>query len=161
MHIVAYDASGAIFKTLQGPSLEWAATFIAEDYGEGFLFLKSDHEVDNAKERVNVNVDPPVLALFAPTKTPDEIKAEILAATQRRLDEFAQTRGYDGILSAATYATSAVLNRAAEGKYAVEIRDHTWSALYEMLAAVQAGLRLMPSGYTDIEDDLPALTWPA
>lgn len=101
-------------------------------------------------------------------KTAEEVQADtaklqmsIVAATQQRLDDFARTRNYDGILSACTYATSVVLKFKTEGQYGVTARDSTWAKLYEMLAEVEAGTRPVPSGYTDIEQDLPALTWPA
>lgn len=96
-----------------------------------------------------------------PPKAPEEIRAEIVAQTQARLDAFAQTRGYDGILSCATYATSTVPKFAAEGQYAVEARDATWSALYAMLDEVLAGTRPLPAGYADVEPELPPLAWPA
>lgn len=89
-----------------------------------------------------------------------ELESAIVKATQSRLDDFAHTRLYDGILSAATYATSTVTKFAAEGQYCVTARDSTWAALYAILAEVQAGTRPMPAGYTDIEPLLPALTWP-
>ena len=88
------------------------------------------------------------------------VKNQIIDATQKRLDDFAQTRNYDGILSACTYATSAVPKFATEGQYCVEVRDTTWAALYDILGEVQAGTRPKPSGYADIEADLPVLTWP-
>ena len=91
---------------------------------------------------------------------PEAVMARIIAATQRRLDDFARTRNYDGILSACTYATSTVQKFQAEGQYCVEARDATWAALYAVLGAVQAGTRPMPTGYADIEADLPALEWP-
>lgn len=101
------------------------------------------------------------------TKTADEIaqamaalQASIVAATQARLDEFAQSRGYAGILSACTYATSPTHRFAAEGQYCVNQRDATWAKLYQMLAEVQAGTRPAPSGYADIESELPPLVWP-
>lgn len=97
---------------------------------------------------------------FEILKTPDMLQQEILLATQERLDAFARTRNYDGILSAATYATSTIPQFAAEGQYAVEARDQTWAALYEMLAEVQAGARPIPGGYADIEAELPPLAWP-
>lgn len=89
------------------------------------------------------------------------LQASITAATQERLDTFARTRNYDGILSACTYASSTVPKFQAEGQYCVEARDATWAKLYEMMDEVQAGTRPMPSGYADIEAELPALTWPA
>ena len=89
------------------------------------------------------------------------LQDQIVTATQKRLDDFARTRNYDGILSACTYATSAVPKFAAEGQYAVQARDATWATLYTILAEVEAGTRPVPSGYADIEPDLPALAWPA
>jgi hypothetical protein len=96
----------------------------------------------------------------APPPTPQQIQSQIVAATQDRLDAFAQTRNYGGILSACTYATSTNPKFAAEGQYCVETRDATWAKLYEMLDEVLAGTRPMPSGYADIEPELPVLEWP-
>ncbi len=87
--------------------------------------------------------------------------ASVTAQTQERLDAFSRTRGYDGILSACTYASSAVQKFAIEGQYCVDARDATWDALYTLMAEVEAGQRPMPSGYADIEPLLPALEWPA
>lgn len=86
--------------------------------------------------------------------------AEVTARTQQRLDSFAQTRGYDGILSACTYVSSTAQKFQVEGQYCVESRDATWAKLYEIMAEVEAGTRPMPNSYADIEGDLPALVWP-
>ena len=101
------------------------------------------------------------------TKTAAEVAAEnqaiqnsIVDATQLRLDTFAQTRNYMGILSAATYATSNVAKFKTEGQYCVNQRDATWAKLYQILAEVQAGARPMPTGYADVEAELPVLVWP-
>ena len=91
---------------------------------------------------------------------PEEIQQSITTATQQRLDDFAQTRGYDGIMSACTYATSTNAKFSAEGRYCVEARDATWVALYQILDDVLAGIRPMPTSYADIEPELPALEWP-
>lgn len=90
-----------------------------------------------------------------------QLQASIVQQTQQRLDAFAQTRGYDGILSASTYATSAVPKFAAEGQYAVAARDATWAALYTLLADVQAGIAPMPTSFADVEPLLPVLAWPS
>lgn len=96
-------------------------------------------------------VDPP---------TPEQIMAECVDRTQKRLDDFARSRGYDNILSACTYATSTVPKFQKEGQYCVEARDATWAKLYEILAEVEAGTRPMPSGFADVEPLLPPLEWP-
>ena len=88
------------------------------------------------------------------------LQQSIVDATQQRLDDFARTRNYDGILSACTYATSAVPKFAAEGQYAVQARDATWAALYSFLADVQAGTQPVPSGFENVEPLLPPLAWP-
>lgn len=100
------------------------------------------------------------LVSFIRTKSLEEIQNEVVAGTQQRLDDFAQTRGYDNIMSVCTYATSTRPKRAGEGQRAVELRDATWDTLYQMLAEVQAGTRPIPSGFADLEPDLPNLEWP-
>ena len=109
--------------------------------------------------------------LTATARTPEEIaqraanaaasfQASSVQQTQTRLDTFARTRGYDGILSACTYASSSVPKFAAEGLYAVNARDMTWAALYTLMASVQAGTAPMPTGFADVEPLLPVLGWP-
>lgn len=95
----------------------------------------------------------------AAAPTPEALIAQIVSATQQRLDDFARTRGYDGILSLCTYATSAEPKFKAEGQYAVEARDATWAKCYEVLAAVEAGSRPMPT-LDELLAELPVLTWP-
>ena len=91
--------------------------------------------------------------------TPEEQLAAFAAAIQAHLDNFARTRNYDGILSAATYATSTVPKFRAEGQYAVEARDAAWAKGYEIMGAVMAGQRAMPT-LEEVIDELPALAWP-
>ena len=87
------------------------------------------------------------------------LQQSIVDATQKRLDDFARTRNYDGILSAATYATSTVPKFAAEGQYAVQARDATWAVLYALLEEVQSGKRPMPAGFDEVALLLPDLEW--
>lgn len=101
-------------------------------------------------------------------KSPEEIAAavqalqnDIVHQTQERLDAFARTRNYDGILSACTYAASTVPKFRDEGQYCVNARDATWASLYQFMAEVEAGQRPVPTGYADVEPSLPALEWPA
>lgn len=88
------------------------------------------------------------------------LQDELVIGTQKRLDAFAQTRGYDSMLSACTYAQSPTPRFAADGQYCVQMRDATWAKLYELLEAMQAGTRPMPHGYADVESELPPLSWP-
>ena len=87
------------------------------------------------------------------------VQEQIVSSTQQRLDNFAKTRNYDSILSACTYATSAVPKFRTEGQYCVEARDATWAKLYSILEEVNQGIRPMPTGFSDIELELPVLIW--
>ena len=94
-----------------------------------------------------------------PAPNTEQMIVQYTAGVQQHLDAFAQTRNYDGIMSACTYATSTVPKFATEGQYAVEARDATWAKCYEILAAVEAGSRPMPT-LDELPDELPALVWP-
>lgn len=88
-----------------------------------------------------------------------EILAKFTAFIQGRLDSFAQTRMYDGILSACSYVASGVPKFAAEAAYCVGARDATWAKGYEIMAAVTGGARPMPT-IEQVEAELPKLAWP-
>lgn len=102
------------------------------------------------------------------TKTQEELDKDFdvfhgvaVKKTRERLDEFAQTRDYDSILSACSYVNSTVPKFQAEGQYAIAARDQTWSTLYQILADIESGNRPRVSLFSDIEGELPTLTWPA
>lgn len=88
-----------------------------------------------------------------------KIKQEIVTKTQSKLDQWAMTKNYDGILSASTYATSTIPQFKSDGQDAVNFRDLTWSTLYSILSQVEAGTLAMPNSFSDIEPLLPTLTW--
>jgi hypothetical protein len=94
----------------------------------------------------------------APINPAVALQTAVVAMVQDRLDAFARERGYDGILSATTYATDTHPPFALEGARCVQLRGATWSACYAILGAVQAGQRPMPT-VAEVEAELPALTW--
>jgi hypothetical protein len=162
-HFVIYKLdTGEVSFWAKGPDETWAGEMRASRFGseaDQWGILAAPSSVEERDVRVNVHADPPTIEDYVAATTPEALQQEILAATQRRLDEFARTRNYDGILSAATYATSTVEQFAAEGQRAVELRDQTWATLYQMLAEVQAGTRPTPTCFDDIAGELPALKW--
>lgn len=91
---------------------------------------------------------------------PEQVVASLTTQIQKRLDDFAKTRNYDGILSACTYATDPNPTFAAEGQYCVNKRSETWAAGYTLMAEVLSGQRPVPASISDIESELPALAWP-
>jgi hypothetical protein len=102
----------------------------------------------------------PEVAAQAQQRSAEKLQKDITDAIQERLDAFARTRGYDHILSAATYATSAVPQFRAEGQYCINARDATWAKAGQMLAEIQGGTRPIPGSYADFEPELPVLAWP-
>lgn len=139
-----FDASRVLWDTrIDGPLPEITLGGMVRD-GTSLIF-------DQA--RMNQHI-------AAVSPQPEQIITEVTAATQKRLDDFARTRNYDGILSACTYATSGVPKFAAEGQAAVDARDNTWAALYAFMDSVIAGTQPMPSSFADVEPFLPSLNWP-
>jgi hypothetical protein len=94
-----------------------------------------------------------------PPPTVEEITAQYTEAVQNRLDAFAKTRGYDGIMSACTYVTSAVPQFRLEAAYCVTARDATWAQCYQVMGAVLAGEQDMPT-LEELFETLPKLEWP-
>jgi hypothetical protein len=95
-------------------------------------------------------------------ETPERLVARVTVAIQTRLDDFARTRNYDGILSAATYAASSIERFRSEGEYAINARDATWAKAYELLAELLAEYEstgILPD-IDDVLAQLPALQWP-
>ncbi|MDR2697482.1 MAG: hypothetical protein LBB40_03285 [Holophagales bacterium] len=94
-----------------------------------------------------------------PPPTLEQITAQYTDAVQNRLDAFARTRGYDGIMSACTYVTSAVPQFRLEAAYCVTARDATWAQCYQVMGAVLAGEQDMPT-LEELFETLPKLEWP-
>ena len=104
----------------------------------------------------------------------DSLRSTIVSSTQKRLDDFAKTRGYDDVNSIAKYkdikdseiSALPVRERALVQKFVSECRylsmaaARTWAVLYIILADVEAGKRRAPAGYSEVEAELPELVWP-
>lgn len=138
--------------------------------GEGYVIRDGDTKVPTVDTPDFPNTNPDYLtykqwladggAPLPPEQPPpEEVIAAVTQAVQQRLDEFARTRNYDGILSVCTYATSAVPKFASEGQYAVQARDATWATCYQLMADVQQGQRPMPT-IEQVLAELPELEWP-
>ena len=80
--------------------------------------------------------------------------------TQKRLDTFAQTKGYENINSATTYISSSVTKYKNEGTYASTVRDSTWTALYQIIDDANDGRRNQIKEFSEIVSELPTLVWP-
>ena len=127
--------------------------------GDGKIWAFEDDFDGDLPDTARALSEVDALARVTSPPTPEQIIAQYTGAVQQHLDTFARTRNYDGILSAATYATSQVPKFKAEGQYAVEARDATWAKCYEVLAEVEAGSRPMPT-LDELLTELPVLAWP-
>lgn len=110
----------------------------------------------------DVGIEPPSNALDAMPIVPptvDQMIDSFKTSIQESLDTFAQERGYDGILSACTYATSTISKFQQEGQRCVSLRDQTWATSYALLDEVMQGTRPMPASIDEVRNLLPALTW--
>lgn len=130
--------------------------------------LHPDHassyiEVDEATYRnwTRYKFENGSLTLLPPTAIdPMLIMRSLTDAVQAHLDATARERGYDGILSLASYAASTHPPFSAEGRAGLDWRDAVWGYCYQVLADVQAGNRAVPSA-DELIAELPAMVWPA
>ena len=76
--------------------------------------------------------------------TIDEIKSQLTAAVQEHLDAEAQTKGYDNIVSACSYA-GAPNPFQVESMAFITWRGEVWAACYAIMAEVEAGTRAIPA----------------
>jgi hypothetical protein len=97
----------------------------------------------------------PGTGAFAPPPPPTaaEILADHEAYVQGRLDAFARTRRYDGIVAACSYAASGVPEYRADALRCVEMRDRSWRAFLALCAEGR------PLSSDEVRDALPPLEW--
>ena len=99
--------------------------------------------------------EPVVPEPYVPTA--EEIKQSLINAVQSHLDASARARGYDGILSAVTYADDATVSTfQTEGIAFRTWRSLVWAYCYAQLDAVLAGTRTCPTA-EELIAELPAL----
>lgn len=87
-----------------------------------------------------------------------DIQTQLTENIQAYMDKVAQTRGYDSIASACSYANENEPNVTFryEGFACLRWRSAVWSYCYEQLALYEQGKRDIP---TDIISELPVLEW--
>lgn len=86
------------------------------------------------------------------------IQEALTKAVQEYMDTTVQTRGYDNINSACSYATSTDAVFLAEAQACVVWRDKVWRYCYNALAQVLAGQRDIPTA-DQLISELPELDW--
>jgi hypothetical protein len=109
---------------------------------------------DNVPTLAQVKAQIPVYQALVATVQFNAVKLQFTDAVQVHLDAGAKALGYDGILSACSYATSTNLPFSVEGKSCLDWRDAVWLYCYTELAKVEAGTRPLPT-VEEIISELP------
>lgn len=78
---------------------------------------------------------------------------------QATLDAFANTRDYDNLTNLCSYDNSLHPAFQTEAARGIVLRDQTWATLHVYLGELMAGTKPIPLSWTDVEPNLPALTW--
>lgn len=120
--------------------------------GTGHLFADDGAAITAAVCYSTTDTAPAQPAWYvAPVKSPlaDVDTAALMRAAegaiQERLDAQAQSMGYDGILSAVSYAPSTHPKFGAEGRALLAWRDACWTVAYTVMADVLAGKSAPPT----------------
>lgn len=109
--------------------------------------------IDHSEKTINV--------IFAVNShTWPHIKEIINSEVARKLDEFAKTRGYDNIISCASYANSTNLSYKQEAEYCIQLRDQVWAIINDWINKVDNYEIEMPKSMEQIYKKLPEFNWP-
>jgi hypothetical protein len=87
-----------------------------------------------------------------------KVSKEFTDVIQNYMDTVVRARGYDGILSLCTYATSTNERFAREGQAGVNFRDACWTLGHQLEDEVLAGERGIPTEQ-ELLDLLPVIEW--
>ena len=139
---IAIDDTTVTFRQLKGYT------------GDCALYLR----VTDAKSAKQEIMDALEIELVSKTKVDPIENAQkyYIDKIQEMLDSTAQSFGYDNIISMCTYVGSSNAKFAAEGKAALDFRDKTWEAGYQILSDVAAGKRPVPT-IADVVAELPTI----
>lgn len=88
----------------------------------------------------------------------ENIQKVLTIAVQAHMDTIAQTRNYDNIHTACSYANSTDEIFSAEGQACLAWRDAVWRKCYDILAEVKAGTRGIPT-VEELIAELPIIEW--
>lgn len=131
----------------------WPTVDATPALGESQAYGAETLHPDVAKQVVIITRE---VYAVAPVLPPE---AQYVEFVQQMLDAKAQAHGYDGILSACSYATDANPRFRAEGLACVAWRSAVWTKAGELLGQVKAGTlpQPMPGALLAM---LPTMEWP-
>ena len=87
-----------------------------------------------------------------------QLQATYEQAVQQHLDTTAQSRGYDNMMSACSYAAGSHPKFSVEGRDCIAWRSAVWEKSYEILTAVKNKTRPLPT-IEEVIAELPPMVW--
>lgn len=158
MEIVNYQLLDGETVIADLPRLPYDATVRAWVTESGYI-IATDNEIPEPSWGDEVfRADFPADPVEQQKLQHERLIARLTDVVQSHLDSVARSKGYDGILSAASYAASLHPIFQAEGLAAVAWRDQVWSTCYDVLADVQSGKRIVPDE-AQLLAELPTINW--
>lgn len=88
----------------------------------------------------------------------NQIQSEYEAEIQKHLDFTAQSRGYDNMISACSYASGTHPKFSVEGQDCLAWRCAVWEAAYQIMTDVRSGARPLPT-VQQVIAELPPMAW--
>lgn len=128
-----------------------------EEEEEGIVWLAREVYLQTVQSQVEIEADAPRIFLRE-----SGIQKRLTDAVQNWMDRRAQERGYDNIASACSYIQSTDTVFQAEAEVCVAWRDRVWRYCYNVLDAVMAGQRSIPTVeelLAELDAERP-LVWP-
>ena len=128
-----------------------------EEQEEGIVWLAREVYLQTVQSQAEIEADAPRIFLRE-----SGIQKKLTDAVQNWMDRRAQERGYDNIASACSYIQSTDEVFRAEAEVCVAWRDRVWRYCYNVLDAVMAGQRSIPTVaelLAELDAELP-LVWP-
>ena len=114
------------------------------------------YEPDTDEERIKFWAELGVTYEVIPP-TPEEIQAQLTNVVQVYLDSMARRLGYDSCLSVCSYVDTGVAKFDEEGEAFRVWRSAVWAKGYEIVDAVKAGTRDIPTA-EELLAELPSLS---
>lgn len=143
-------------KWLDSGHTKFSCNMITDYYEqetEYFLTIDDPEFSELTQEQINSFED---VTTYVPTD--DEVKHQIVSAVQSKLDQEAQSKGYDNGFACASYATSSVPSFKNEAESFIEWRDTCWCLCYDLLEKYLQGSIPRPT-VDDVLNKLPNMEW--
>jgi hypothetical protein len=90
------------------------------------------------------------------TQSVEDTYAQAEAEAQRKLDELAQSWGYDSVVTLVSYVSSSNAQKAADARAMIDYRDIYWDAADAIKAQIISGSISMPATFDAFLALLPA-----